>query len=215
MKPKRWASLAGGGALAAAALVAGPFAGLAAPATAAGGSTPGVTVTATNPSETQLGSDMKLALTAHSEPSTVTDPSCRPEDTTLQCWGSLVLRLPKFGDVSVGEFQVHRVAVGDTTCGDMGGGCGDEAQPALASSEPVDVQVNGVAFVKWSGNSGLAVGTKVQLKFTLTDNGRAPYADQVVVQMNRFVEGPDKPLLYQSGLETIRQVQVQFDNTQG
>jgi hypothetical protein len=127
---------------------------------------------------------------------------------TLQCWGSLVLRLPKFGDLSVGDFEVHRVAVGDVGCDD---GCEDGGmQAAPAAGEPVHVQVNGVAFVKWSGNSGLAVGTKVQLKLTLTDNGSAPFVDQIVVQVNRFVEGPDKPLLYLSGVEPIQQVRIQY-----
>lgn len=216
MNPRRLAPLAAGGALAAALAVV-PIAAFTSPAAAAGDSTPGVTVTAMNPAGSRQGSDMQLSLTAHTGPSTVPDPSCRPQDMTLECWGSLVLRLPKFGDLSVGDFQVHRVAVGNISCGDMGGeedGCGDHemlAEAAPGTGEPVLAQVNGVGFVKWSGNTGLAVGTKLQLKFTLTDNGSANYVDQVVVQVNRFVEGPDKPLLYQSGPETVCQVQIHYD----
>ena len=187
-----------------------------APTSAAGGeSTPGVTVTASNPSRSTVGSDLKITLTAHTGMSTVPNPSCRPKDMTLDCWGSLVLRIPKFGDLSVGDFQVHRLAVGDISCGDEGGedgGCGDHEMgaTALGVEPPVQAQVNGVAVVKWPGNTGLPVGTKVQLKFSFTDNGQGQYEDQVVVQVNLFVEGPDKPLLYLSGPETIRQVRIQF-----
>lgn len=187
----------------------------AAPASAAGGeSTPGVTVTAQNPGTSRLGSDMTLALTAHTEESTVINPSCRPEDVTLECWGSLTLRIPEYGDLAVGNFEVHRVAVGDIGCGDEGdeAGCGGHgADAALAAPTlPVQAQVNGVGFVKWSGNTGLPVGTKLQLKFTLTDNGPARYGDQVVVQVNRFAEGPDKPLLYVSEPQLVQQVQIRY-----
>ncbi len=188
-------------------------AAFAAPASAAGDSTPDVTVTAMNPAGSRAGGDLTLALTAHTERSTVANPSCRPEDLTLQCWGSLVLRIPEYGDLGVGNFQVHRVAVGDISCGgDEGGedgGCGDHGMEAAAvAGGPVQAQVNGVGFVKWPGNTGLPVGAKLQLKFTLTDNGAAAYHDQLVVQVNRFVEGPDKPLLYESAPEIIRQVQI-------
>jgi hypothetical protein len=189
---------------------------IATPASAAdGASTPGVTVTATNPEGSKAGSDLALTLTAHTEPSTTTNPSCRPQDKTLVCSGSLVLRIPEFGDLGVGEFVVHRLAVGDITCGDEGGegdGCGDHAMGVTAPvvPEPILVQVNGVGVVKWPGNTGLAVGTKLQLKFTLSDNGRAKYQDTVVVEVRLFVEGPDKPLLYKSVQETIQQVQIHF-----
>jgi hypothetical protein len=191
-----------------------PLAGaFATPASAAGDSTPGVTVTARNPAGSKVGGPT-LSLTAHTEASTVTDPSCRPEDLTLACSGSLVLRLPEYGDLAVGNFEVHRVAVGDISCGDEGGddGCGDHGMElAPVPAGPVQAQVNGVGYVKWQGNTGLPVGTKVQLKITLTDNGTAAYGDQVVIQVNRFVEGPDKPLLYQSGVEPIQQIQVHLD----
>ncbi|MGN6577013.1 MAG: hypothetical protein ACTHKG_15150 [Nocardioides sp.] len=69
--------------------------------------------------------------------------------------------------------------------------------------------------MKWQGNTELPVGTKVQLKITLTDNGKAAYGDQVVVQVNQFVEGPDKPLLYKSGIETVQQVRIHVDESTG
>ena len=185
------------------------------PVAAAGGaSTPGVTVTAVNPTGTKEGSDLVMTLTAQTEASSVPNPSCRPQDVTLECWGSLVLRIPKFGDLMVGEFQVHRVAVGDIACGGDDGddGCGDHEMvvSALATTPPLKAQVNGVGVVKWSGNTGLPVGTMVQVKLTLTDNGKARYQDQVVVQVNLFVPGPTKPLLYLSEPETIQQVQIHF-----
>lgn len=202
-----------GGALVGALTVV-PFAGLATPAAAAGDSTPGVTVTAINPAGARLGSDLQLALTAHTEWSSSPDASCRPQDMTLECWGSLMLRLPRFGDLAVGGFEVHRVAVGDISCGDMGDdGCADgQVQATPATGGPVQAQVNGVAFVKWPGNTGLVVGAKLQIKLTLTDNGVASYGDEVVVQINRFVEGSNKPLLYQSGVETVKQVQIHYDD---
>ncbi len=190
---------------------------LAGPASAAGESTPGVTVTAVNPPGSRVGSDLSLSLTAHTEAGGVASSSCGPGDGTLKCWGSLMLRIPRYGDLGVGAFEVHRVAVGDISCGDEGDdGCGDPAVAAAAGTGgPVPVQVNGVGFVKWPGNTGLPVGTKLQLKFTLTDNGTAAYEDQVVVQVNRFVEGPAKPLLYRSGPETIKQVQIHDLATRG
>ena len=180
---------------------------LVAPVYAAGTTTPGVTVTATNPASARSGSDLFVSLTAHSESTTVPDPSCRPEDQTVRCWGSLMLRIPEYGDLAVGNFEVHRVAVGDISCGDEGG-CGDGMLAAATTGEPVQAQVNGVGVVKWAGNSGLTVGDTLQLKLTLTDYGTAQYQDQLVVQVSRFIEGSDKPQLYLSRSETIRQVRI-------
>ncbi len=182
-------------------------------AAAAGASTPGVTVTVNNPGQPRMGSDVMVALTAHTEDSAVEDPSCRPQDQNLECSGSLVLRLPGFGDLAVGKFELHRVAVGDIACDDEGddGGCGDHETgvTALAGADaPVLVQVNGLAEVKWSGNTELPVGTRLQLKLTLTDNGTARYGDQVVVQVNLFTSGPDKPLLFESAPQTVQQVRI-------
>ncbi len=190
---------------------------------AAGGlSTPGVTVIAVNPGTAPGGTTMKLTLTAHTENGTVADPSCRPQDMTLQCWGSLVLRIPKAGGMSVSDFQVHQVAVGDTSCGDDEGGdsCGDDmAAVAVATSTPTKVQVNGVGVLTDPGDltyqgKAVPVGTKVQLKISLTDNGPGLYRDQVDVQVNLFQTGMTKPLLYDTGMQTVQQVQVQFTGPQ-
>ena len=187
------------------------------PATAAdGGSTPGVTVTAVNPGTWKGAGDLKVTLAAHTEASTVANPSCRPQDVNLECWGSLLLRLPTYGDLAVGNLEVHRVAVGDIACDDESGedgGCGDHEMGVAAltgADGPVQAQVNGLAVVKWPGNTGLEVGTKLQVKFTLTDNGSAPYQDQLEVQVNRFQPGSVKPLLWASGPQTVKQVQIHF-----
>lgn len=173
-------------------------------------STPGVTVTAVNPGSTGTGSTMKLTLTAHTERSTVPDPSCRPEDLTLRCWGSLVLRVPDEGGFSVTGFQVHRVAVGDISCGDENGGCGDVAAVASGSQQPLKAQVNGVALVTDPGSlasEGVAAGTEVQLKMTLTDNGTGQGEDTIDLVVNAFQSGSDKPQLFET-VATIQQVQI-------
>lgn len=203
---------AASGAALVAALAVVPYPGLTGPASAAGGSTPGVTVIATNPQGGPTGSDLALALTAHSARSALADPSCRPQDATSDCWGSLVLRIPRYGDLGVGGLEVHRVAVGDTSCGDTGGeddGCGDETTAAVLPGDPVRAQVNGITAVRWPGNTGLAVGTQLQVKFTFTDNGKAPYGDTVVVQVSLFREGP-KPVLYTSAVVPVRDVQIHY-----
>lgn len=183
------------------------------PASAAGGhSTPGATVVAVNPGTSTSGSDLRITLTGHAERSTVVTPSCRPQDLSLDCWGSLVLRVPDAGGLTVSHFVVHRVAVGDISCeDDEDGDCGDHemSESAVgAGEEAVQAHVNGVALLRNPGNTGLPAGTKVQLKFTLTDAGPEPFGDHVDVQINEFVPGPVKPLLYSSGPETIQQVQI-------
>lgn len=194
-------------------------------AAADGGSTPGVIVTAVNPGTSHVGSDLKITLTAHTEKSSAASPSCRPQDSTLVCWGSLVLRVPDAGGLSVSGLEVHRVAVGDVSCGDdesgdcggedggscddQGGSCEDGAHTAAAlAPSAVEAQVNGVGVLTNPGTTGLPVGAKVQLKITLTDNGTAKYADQIDLQINEFVTGSAKPLLYQSGPQTVQQVQI-------
>ena len=180
-------------------------------ASAQGGlSTPGVTVTAENPGTSAQGSTIQIALTAHSERSGVPDPSCRPEDPTLRCWGSLVLRVPSEGGFSVTGFEVHRVALEEIGCG----GCGDVQVAGPDSGQPLQAQVNGVATVTDPGSlqdMGVSVGTMVQLKFTLTDAGRARYADTVSLVVNEFEPGPDKPLLFDTGPQTVQQVQVHLE----
>ncbi len=184
------------------------------PASAAEGSAPGVTVTAVNPGTRPQASDLMIVLTAHTQRSAAPDnPSCRPQDLTLRCWGSLNLRVPEMGGMSVTGLDVHRVAVGDITCddetGDEGGCSGeDEAVPATAAGEAVQAQVNGVAVLQRAGSSNLPVGTEVQVKITLTDNGSALYHDQADVTVNEFVPGAVKPLIYESGPQTVQQVQI-------
>lgn len=197
-------------------------AGFAPDAFAQGGqSTPGVTVTATNPGVTNPGtppgaSTMKLTLTAHTEKSTVTSPSCRPEDMTLDCQGSLVLRIPAFGGFSVTGFQVHRVAVGAITCGGDEGDCGDgegmtaTLPAAVTAGEAVQAQVNGLATVVDPGDSNLAPGDVVQLKITLTDNGPAQYRDGADVLINQFTSGSNKPYVYDTGPQLIQQVAIHW-----
>ena len=105
---------------------------------------------------------------------------------------------------------MHRVAVGDITCE---GGCSDDAHvasAALAAAEPTDVQVNGLATVKDPGTLDIAVGAQVQLHMTLIVNGTTPYVDQIDVVINKYTE-PSKPLLYETGLQTIKQVQIYPD----
>ena len=188
-------------------------------ASAQGGlSTPGLTVTAVNPGTSDRGSSLQIALTAHTEKSSVSDPSCRPEDQTLRCWGSLVLRVPNEGGFSVTGFQLHRVAVGDISCGDEGGseGCGDESVGAATGEQPLQAQVNGVAFVTNPGslaNEGISVGTEVQLKMTLTDYGGAPYEDAIDLVVNAFQPGSNKPQLFDTGEQTVQQVQIHSEGT--
>lgn len=195
--------------------------GLGSAAWAAGGqSTPGVTVTAQNPGTSSAGSDLRITLTAHSEASTVANPSCRPQDANTQCWGDLVLRIPGAGGLTLQGLEVHRVAVGDISCsGEEEDGCGDEmTAPALRSdSAPVQVQVNGISTI--TNNPGDAfcpatnmvcpVGTKVQVLMTLTDNGPAPYGDTITIDVNQFVTGPNKSTIWQTDApQAIQQVQI-------
>jgi hypothetical protein len=142
------------------------------------------------------------------------------------------------GDMTVTRFEVHRVAVVDTVCdhdddGDCGdhddgddcgdhddGGCGGHddgghdataaAVERLLADFPIHARVSGVAVLSDPGNTGLPAGTKVQLKIMLTDNGRARHNDLIDVQVNEFVPGPVKPLLYQSGPQTVEQVQIRL-----
>lgn len=199
-------------------LLVGPWSVTAPAAEAAGASTAGVMVVATNPPGSGVGSGLELTLVARTEADTLSYPSCRPQDSSMRCWGALVLRVPDYGDLAVGDFEVHRVAVGDISCDDStDGGCGDHSgeAAALAAKEPVLAQVNGTGVVKWPGNSGLPVGTKLQLKFTFTDNGPAAYGDLAVLQISLFTQGPNKPVLYTSPPEPVQQVRIQYFKDKG
>lgn len=68
--------------------------------------------------------------------------------------------------------------------------------------------VNGLSTIVKPGSSGLPFGAKVQVKLTLTDNGAARYADAVDIVVSEFVEGPVKPLVYDSGEQIIQQVAI-------
>lgn len=179
---------------------------------AAGGlSTPGATVIAMNLGGPWAQNPMSLLLMAHAQASTVANPSCRPEDKNIDCWGWLMLRLPQFGGMSVTGLQVHRVAVGNVACGD-GGGCGDASATPTGAIVPaaggtgVQAQVNGLGRLVSPGSSKLPTGTQVQVKITLTDNGHTPYRDVADVQVNQFISDSSKPLIYDSGPQTIQQV---------
>ncbi len=205
--------------LAAVALVAG----LGSAAWAAGGqSTPGVTVTAQNPATSSAGSGVRITLTAHSAESTAANPSCRPQDANIRCWGNLVLRIPGAGGLTLQGLQVHRVAVGDISCGGDEDGCGDEmTAPALpGDSAAVRAQVNGVSTITSNPGNAICpatgtvcpVGTTVQVLMTLTDNGPAQYDDTITIDVNEFVSGPNKPTIWEtSAPQTIQQVQIHDD----
>ena len=182
-----------------------------------GQSTPGVTVMAQNPGTDRQGSDLRLTLVAHTAASTVANPSCRPQDATLRCWGDLVLRLPAAGGLALQGLEVHRVAVGDISCGDESGdSCSDGGMAAPASTTfPLQAQVNGLSVLTDPGTSGLPVGTTVQVQITLTDTGTAHDLATAEVQVRQFVPGPNKPLIVDTGPQRIQQVQIHRDGSGG
>lgn len=180
-----------------------------------GASTPGATVSAVNPAAAMSGGQLHIALNAHAESGAVDNPSCRPQDTTLDCWGNLVLRIPDAGGLSVSGFEVHRVAVGDDSCGDEhDDGCGDHetSTTAVGVRLPVHAVVNGVAVLRNPGSTGEPRGSIVQVKIQLTDNSDTLNSDQIDVQINKFVPGHVKPELYRSGPETIQQVRIRLND---
>lgn len=206
------------------ALVAGFLGGGATPAQAAGGSsTPGLVVTAQNPGGADRPSDLRITLTAHSDASSVVDPSCRPKDANLECWGSLLLRMPSFGGMTLQGIEVHRVSLGGSGghdggggCeGDDGDGCGDDHEGGMTATastdQPVTAVVNGLASVVAPGDSGLAAGTSVQVKMSLVDNGTAQYADTIAITINRSVGKDAWQLVYATGPQTIQQVRIHED----
>ncbi|MBT1004194.1 hypothetical protein KIH31_16530 [Paenarthrobacter sp. DKR-5] len=153
---------------------------------------------------------MRLTLTAHSESSDVVSPSCRPQDASLRCAGSLVLRLPEFGGMALRGLEVHRLALGDISCGgDEGDECGGEvATSSEPGTYPVQAQVNGLSTITEPGSSGLTPGARVQVKIALRDAGPEQYMDTVDVQIRQFVSGPVKPLVYDTGEQGVQQVQI-------
>lgn len=185
-----------------------------------GASVPGAVVTAVNPGTSGHGGDFFLSLTAHSAKSSTSAPSCRPQDATLRCFGSMVLRIaiPEVGgEVTFSGLVVHRVAVGDTSCG----GCeGDEATEVAASpavptqDESDEAAVNGLSTVT-QGTSQLPTGTTVQVKMLLVDNGSAPYSGEADVAINEFTAGSSKPEIVDTGEVPIEHVRIHLLGTGG
>lgn len=186
-----------------------------------GQSTSGLIVTANNPGTSAAGRDMRLTLTAHSEKSATTSPDCRSAEggrpgPTLRCWGTLVLSVPSEGGLTVTGFQeVHKVAIGESSCGDEeSGGCGDEAAVAASGPGAYDedqAQVNGIAVVTNPGDTGMQAGMSVQVHITLYDNSAGQYQDEALVQVRP--KGPNQNSIdwvYQSGQQPIQQVQIHF-----
>ena len=181
---------------------------------ARGVSTPGATVIVENPGTYSGASDLRIGLTASSARSILGNATCGSGGQGLPCSGSLMLTVPARGGMTVTSFQIHRVAVGNTGCGkdscDDSGGGQEVAQPA--ATEPlgpgaVRAQVNGVGVLSVPGDTGLAVGTKVQVHIALIDNGPTMYEDVADVQVNLYIEG-SMPLIYESGPQVVEQVEV-------
>lgn len=175
-----------------------------------GNSTPGGSVMALNPPG-RPGAGIHMMLNAHSQWSTVESPSCRPQDANIRCWGTLLLEIPGAGGLSVRDFEVHRVAVGDTGCDGCGShDDGHDVSPTatVGVSQPVQAMVNGVAVLRDPGILDVPAGTTVQLKIRLTDNGDAVHADQVQIQINELAHGDDRPELYRTEPQTIQQVRI-------
>lgn len=178
-----------------------------------GGSTPGAVVTAANPGTSARGGAFFLSLTAHSAKSSGATASCRPQDATLRCFGSLVLRIDlpgTGGEVTLAGLEVHRVAVGDASCGGCGG---DEATEAAAGpagpagDESDEAAVNGRSTVT-RGTPELPTGTPVQVKAVLVDNGNAPYSGRADITINAFVPGSSKPEIASTGDVAVEQVAI-------
>jgi hypothetical protein len=68
--------------------------------------------------------------------------------------------------------------------------------------------VNGLGFLSVPGDTGLPSGTQVQVHIALIDNGPTLYGDVADVQVNQYVEGSTKPLIYESGIQMVEQVRV-------
>lgn len=205
---------------------------------AEGQSTPGISVKVINGSGQGTQSPVTIRLAAQSERGIDSDlGSCRPKDADMKCWGSLRVRVSEMGGLVIGNFEVHRVALVGDGSGHGGGhegetgeeptdghtdghtdshasghgsghGSGHSGEESTVAEGGQRIAVSGVAVVKRPGTSGLTRGTVVQVKIMLTDNGKARYGDTVDVTINRFVEGPSKPLIYQSGPVTVQQVRL-------
>jgi hypothetical protein len=120
-------------------------------------------------------------------------------------------------DMIVTGMEVHRVTVGDVSCGGCGG---DERGPGtgelMAASaarpdgeEPATAVAGGLATVVYPGAGGLARGSQVQVKTTddVSDFGWLPYQDTADIVVND-VPGPDKPLADGPGTKVIQQAVI-------
>ena len=186
---------------------------------AEGETTPGLSVSVLGVATHGGESPLTLRLTAHSEQITLGEPgSCRPKDQNMRCWGSLRLVVHDMGGMRIDHLDVHRVAVvgegdhGEEHGEDHGEDHGDAHENATAATAALDapqrIQVSGVAVIKRPGTSGFAQGTLVQATIMLVDNGKQRYGDTADVTVNEFVEGPTKPLIYQSGPVAVQQVRA-------
>lgn len=193
---------------------------------AEGETTPGLTVSAMAQAKHAGDSPISLHLNVRSEQVMLDEAgSCRPKDANLKCWGSLRLRVADMGGMLIGSFEVHRIAlVGEGEGGhgeDHGDDHGDDHNHAIAPMAKAAAEgsqriaVSGVGVIKRPGTSGFARGTLVQVKIMLTDNGSSRNGDTVDVTVNEFVEGPSKPLIYQSGAVNAQQVRYRGGETTG
>ncbi|MDO8151776.1 hypothetical protein [Isoptericola sp. b408] len=187
-------------------------------AAAEGESTPGVTMTAVNPASALRDGGLRIALTAHSGTDGDGVTSCRPQDATIDCWGSLVLQTPGSDGLRLADLEVHRVMVGGEGGGHgPGGGHGgghDGHDGHLAFPDAVvdgagqQAVVSGQAVLRDPGSTGLPRGSAVQVRIHLTDVSQVAGHDLVDVQVNELVHGPVKPVLYESGPQPVQQVGI-------
>ncbi|MEG3615079.1 hypothetical protein [Isoptericola haloaureus] len=179
-------------------------------AAAEGESTPGVTVTAVNPVSALRDGGLRVALTAHSGTDGSGVTSCRPQDATIDCWGSLVLQTPGPDGIRLADLEVHRVMVGGPGLGHGPGGPGGHVghPGATAAGAGQQAVVSGQAVLRDPGSTGLPRGSAVQVRIHLADVSQVAGHDLVDVQVNELVHGPVKPVLYESGPQPVLQVGI-------
>ena len=119
-----------------------------------GPSTPSSLVVAVNPA--RPSGTLQITLAAHTS-----------KDATPSA--SMVLRVD---DLEVAEFDVHRVAVGDTSCSGHDGAVATDDEP-----HGVRAVVRGVG-VLTSGTASLPEGSAVQVWVDLEDGGQGPDVDR-------------------------------------
>lgn len=132
-----------------------------------GPSTPGVTVFAQDPG---TRGDLRITLTGR------TDAAGEPS-------ASLVLRVE---GVRVVDYDVHRIAVGDTACGGH-----EEGGITTAEHEGVRAVVRGVG-VLGAAALGLPAGSAVQVWIDLKDRGAELYGDEARVRIRPAPHGGEE-----------------------